>query len=159
MKFFLVALALASTLAAGEDSPSFSSLRRTAVVQGDDRENAFVKLYYDELTQKTASHQKNGEVQAYYSTYNSPGVWKDCGEIMGGGRSNNLDVEDMLCCENTQGCGIQASAPTWRKGCMEISYQCDCDDYADGAYEDCSGLAPIDTDTEEPGEEDVFGSF
>ena len=70
MKFFLVALA--STLAAGEDSPSFSSLRRTAVVQGDDRENAFVKLYYDELTQKTASHQKNGEVPVSYTHLTLP---------------------------------------------------------------------------------------
>ena len=157
MKFFLVALA--STLAAGEGTTSFSSLRRTAVVEGNDRENAFVKLYIDELTQKTASHQKKGDVQAYYSTYRIPGVWKDCGEIMGGGRSNNLDQEDMLCCASTQGCGVKAGIPTWHRGCMEISFQCDCEDYADGAYEDCSGLVPIETDTEEPGEEDVFGSF
>ena len=158
MKFFLVALVSTLTLAAGEGTPSFSSLRRTAVVEGDDRENAFAKLYIDELAKKNAFHQKNGEVQAYYSTYKIPGVLKDCGD-MGGGLSNNLDQEDMLCCANTPGCGVEAGAPYWHRGCMKTPMQCDCEDYADGAFEDCSGLAPIDTDTEDPGEEDVFGSF
>lgn len=157
MKLFLVALV--STLAAGEGTASLSSLRRTAVVEDDDRETAFAKLYIDELAKKNAFHQKNGEVQAYYSTYKIPGVLKDCGEIMGGGLSNNLDQEDMLCCANTPGCGVEAGTATWRRGCKLTSMQCDCADYADAAFEDCSGLAPIDTDTEDPGEEDVFGSF
>jgi len=159
MKLFLVALV--STLAAGEGTTSFSSLRRTAVVEGDDRENAFAKLYIDELAHEKAHmiQQKNGEVHAYYSTYKIPGVLKDCRESMDGGLSNTLDQEDVLCCSNTPGCGVEKGTAKWHRGCKEIPLQCDCDDYADAAFQDCSGLAPIDTDTEVPGEEDVFGSF
>ena len=151
MKIFL--LALTSMLATSKGAET-SLLRRAAVVEGGNGiavSDAFAKLYINELA-KNPFH-KNDEVKAYHSTYNIPGKWKGCGEIMGGGVSNTLDQEDILCCANTAGCGTQTSQ-RWERGCEVWTVQCDCDDWADATFEECSGLAPIDTEpVEEPGDE------
>lgn len=114
MKLFLLALVSSFGISISAETPT--SLRRAAIVESDGTavNDAFAKLYIDQLA-ANPFHQ-NEEAKAYYSTYNIPGEWRGCGEIMGGGVSNTLDQEDLICCANTAGCGTQTSM-SWQRGC------------------------------------------